>query len=170
MNNNIMNYNRTQTYHLKASRQMLRWFPSSKLLLHAFHAALPMWINQNFPLDVGSLNYLIFFQITSAISFENQIPRSLSQGCIAHSKNVFSLILSLSEGRAGIAWVTSNKMLFCPPYTYKAPLASSPPLPHIIFISDLVISVLTLFETEGVHGAKRTVQRVWSLLVASEYR
>jgi hypothetical protein len=29
--------------------------------------------------------------------------------------NVFTPILPLSEGRAGIAWVPSNKMLFFPP-------------------------------------------------------
>jgi hypothetical protein len=34
-------------------KQMLRWFPSSKLLLHASHAALPIYINQNYPLALG---------------------------------------------------------------------------------------------------------------------
>jgi hypothetical protein len=39
-----------------------------------------------------------------------------------HHPNVFTAILPLSEGRAGIAWVPSNKMLFFP-LRYKAPLA-----------------------------------------------
>jgi hypothetical protein len=38
-----------------------------------------------------------------------------------HHPNVFTLILSLSEGRAGIAWVPFNKMLFLPQPTYKEP-------------------------------------------------
>jgi hypothetical protein len=32
-----------------------------------------------------------------------------------HHPNVFTPILPLSEGRAGIAWVPSNKILFFPP-------------------------------------------------------
>jgi hypothetical protein len=40
--------------------------------------------------------------------------------------NVFTPILSLSEGLAGIAWVPSNNMLFFP-LTYKTPLA----FPHM---------------------------------------
>jgi hypothetical protein len=39
-----------------------------------------------------------------------------SQASTTHHPNVFTPILSLSEGRAGIAWVPSNKMLF-PPQT-----------------------------------------------------
>jgi hypothetical protein len=59
---------------------------------------------------------LVNFQITSTLSNEswNKILPSLFQAFTAHHPNVFTLILSLSEGRAGIAWVPSNKMLFFP--------------------------------------------------------
>jgi hypothetical protein len=43
----------------------------------------------------------------------NQISR-LSQAFTTHHPNVFTPILSLSEERAGIAWVPSNEMLFSP--------------------------------------------------------
>jgi hypothetical protein len=46
---------------------------------------------------------------------ENKILPSLSQVFITHQPNVFTLILFLSEGQAGIAWVPSNKMPFLPP-------------------------------------------------------
>jgi hypothetical protein len=45
-----------------------------------------------------------------------------SQAFTTHHPNVFTPILYLSEGRAGIAWVSSNKMFFYP-LRYKAPLA-----------------------------------------------
>jgi hypothetical protein len=67
---------------------------------------------------------LVNFQIKSTLSNEswNQILPSLSQSFPTHHPNVFTPILSLSEGRAGIAWVPSNKMLF-PPLRYKTSLA-----------------------------------------------
>jgi hypothetical protein len=43
-----------------------------------------------------------------------KIPSSLSQAFTTHHPNVFTLILSLSEGRAGIAWVPSYNMHFPP--------------------------------------------------------
>jgi hypothetical protein len=46
----------------------------------------------------------------------------LSQAFTTHHPNVFTPILPLSEGQAGIAWVPSNKMFFFP-LRYKAPLA-----------------------------------------------
>jgi hypothetical protein len=49
----------------------------------------------------------------------------MSQAFTTHHPNVFTPIISLSEGRAGIAWVPSNKMLFFP-VRYKAPLAFPP--------------------------------------------
>jgi hypothetical protein len=39
---------------------------------------------------------------------------SLSQAFTTQHSNVFILILFLSEGRPGIAWVLCNKMLFLP--------------------------------------------------------
>jgi hypothetical protein len=67
---------------------------------------------------------LVNSQIISTLSNEswNKILPSLSQAFTTHHLNVFTPILSLSEGRAGIAWVPSNKMLFSP-LRYKAPLA-----------------------------------------------
>jgi hypothetical protein len=47
----------------------------------------------------------------------------LQRASTTHHPNVFTPILSLSEGRAGIAWVPSNKTLFPPPPRHKAPLA-----------------------------------------------
>jgi hypothetical protein len=60
---------------------------------------------------------LVNFQIISTLSNDswNQILPSLSQAFTTHNPNVFNLILSLSEGRAGIAWVPSNKMLSLSP-------------------------------------------------------
>jgi hypothetical protein len=70
---------------------------------------------------------LVNFHIISTLSNEsrNKILPSLSQAFTTHHPNVFTPILSLSEGQAGIAWVPSNKMLFFP-LRYKAPLASPP--------------------------------------------
>jgi hypothetical protein len=51
------------------------------------------------------------------ISIQNEeikIPLSLSQALTTHHVNVFALILSMREGRAGIAWIPSNKLLFFP--------------------------------------------------------
>jgi hypothetical protein len=65
---------------------------------------------------------LVNFQIISTLSNESwyKILPSLSQAF--HHPNVFTPILSLSEGGAGIAWVPSNKIIFFP-LRYKAPLA-----------------------------------------------
>jgi hypothetical protein len=67
---------------------------------------------------------LVNFQIISTLSNElwNKILLSLSKTFTTHHPNVFNPILSLSEGRAEIAWVPSNKMLFFP-LRYKAPLS-----------------------------------------------
>jgi hypothetical protein len=60
---------------------------------------------------------LINFQIISTLSNESwsKILPSLSQAFTTRHPNVFTPILSLSEGQAGIAWVPTNKMLFFPP-------------------------------------------------------
>jgi hypothetical protein len=57
------------------------------------------------------------FQIISTLSNElwNKILSSLSQDFTTHHPNIFTPILPLSEGRAGIAWVPSKKMLFFSP-------------------------------------------------------
>jgi hypothetical protein len=63
---------------------------------------------------------------------------SLSQASTTHHPNVFTPILSLSEGRAGIAWEPSNKMLFFP-FRYKAPLAF-PQMFSLYFYSYIILS------------------------------
>jgi hypothetical protein len=59
---------------------------------------------------------LVNFQIISTLSNESLntilMSLSLSQAFTTHHPNVFTPILSLSEGRAGIAWVPSKKMIF----------------------------------------------------------
>jgi hypothetical protein len=61
-------------------------------------------------------NYLTLQIISTFSNYSwNQILPSLPQAFTTHHPNVFTLILSLSEGRAGIIWVPSNKMLFFPP-------------------------------------------------------
>jgi hypothetical protein len=67
---------------------------------------------------------LVNFQIISTLSnaLWNKILPSLSQAFTTHHPNVFTTILPLLEGRAGIAWIPSNKMLFFS-LRYKAPLA-----------------------------------------------
>jgi hypothetical protein len=69
---------------------------------------------------------------------------SLSQAFTTHHPNVFTPILSLSEGRAGIAWVPSNKMLFFL-LRYKAPLVF-PQMFSLYFYSYTILSdSLSLF-------------------------
>jgi hypothetical protein len=58
---------------------------------------------------------------------------SLSQVFTTHNPNVFTPILSLSEGRAGIAWLPSNKMFFLPPSDIKR-LSLSPQIFSLYFL------------------------------------
>jgi hypothetical protein len=85
---------------------------------------------------------LVNFQIISTLSNEswNQILPSLSQAFTTHHPNVFTPILSLSEGRAGIAWVPCNKMLFFA-LDIKG-LSLSPRC--FLFTSTLILSFLTV--------------------------
>jgi hypothetical protein len=79
---------------------------------------------------------------TSLIIHENKIPPSLSQAFTTHLSNVFTLILSLSEGRAGIAWVPSNNMLSPPPpRRYKAPLSFAKCFPFLLLGAGVAQSV-----------------------------
>jgi hypothetical protein len=76
---------------------------------------------------------------------------SLSQALTTHHPNVFTLILPLSEGRAGIAWVPSNKMLFFP-LRHKAPLAF-PQIFSLYFYSYTILSdSLSLFGLKRLTG------------------
>jgi hypothetical protein len=85
---------------------------------------------------------LVNFQIISTLSNEswNKILPSLSQAFTTHHTNIFTPILSLSEGRAGIAWVPSNKMLFSPSDIKRLSLS----LRCFLFTSTLILSFLTL--------------------------
>jgi hypothetical protein len=67
-----------------------------------------------------------------------QFLPSLYQAFATHHPNVFTPILSLSEGRASIAWVSSNKMLFFP-LRYKAPPAF-PQMFSLYFYSYTILS------------------------------
>jgi hypothetical protein len=83
---------------------------------------------------------LVNFQIISTLSYElwKKILPSLSQAFTTHHPNVFNPILPLSEGRAGIAWVPSNEMLFFP-LRYNAPLAFPQMFP-LFFYSYTILS------------------------------
>jgi hypothetical protein len=83
---------------------------------------------------------LVNFQIISTLSNELWNKILPSQASTTHHPNVFTPILSLSEGRAGIAQVPSNKMLFFP-LRHKAPLAF-PQMFSLYFY--LILSFLTL--------------------------
>jgi hypothetical protein len=104
-----------------------RWFPSSKLLLHALHAGLPI-LNSSKLLPVVDAADIIVFQIIDK-TIRNSQFRCLSEATPYHH-NVFTFTLFLPEGRAGVAWEPYNKMmLFLPPRKIKClslhPLISS---------------------------------------------
>jgi hypothetical protein len=94
---------------------------------------------------------LVNFQIISTLSNEswNKIPLSLSQAFTTHHPNVFTPILSLSEGRAGIAWVPSNKMLFFP-LRHEAPHAF-PQMFSLYFYSYTILSDSLSLGFKGLH-------------------
>jgi hypothetical protein len=101
---------------------MLRWFPNSTLLLHAYHAALPILNSSNLPPVVDAAD-LIVLQIIDKTT-RNSNFRCLSEATPYHH-NVFTFTLFLPEGRAGVAWEPSNKMmLFLPPLKNKVSLTS----------------------------------------------
>jgi hypothetical protein len=92
---------------------MLRWFPNSKLLLHASHAANPILNSSKLP-PVADLIFLIIDKTIINSKF-----RCLYEATPYHH-NVFTLTLFLPEGRAGVAWEPSNKiMFFLPPRKIK---------------------------------------------------
>jgi hypothetical protein len=96
---------------------MLRWFPSSSCYCMLLMQPSRLKLINISPLLRRPLNYLTFQIIISVfINQEIKIPQSLSEISTAYHTNVFTPILFLSEGRAGIAWEPSNdKMLFLPP-------------------------------------------------------
>jgi hypothetical protein len=101
---------------------------------------------------------LVNFQFISTFSNEswNKTLPSLSQAFTTHHPNVFTPILSLPEGRADIAWVPSNKILFFP-LRYKAPLAF-PQMFSLYFYSYTILP-----DTLSLFGFKLLTQRFWTL-------
>jgi hypothetical protein len=89
---------------------MLRWFPKSKLLLHA---ALPILNSSKLSPAVDAADLIVFQIINKKI--RNSNLRCLSEAT-PYYYNVFTFTLFLPEGRAGVAWEPSSKMmLFLPP-------------------------------------------------------
>jgi hypothetical protein len=91
--------------------QMLRWFPNSKLLLHASHAALPILNSSKLLPVVDAADIIVFKLSTKQSEIQNskfKIP--LSEATPYHH-NVFTFTLFLPEGRAGVAWEPSNKIM-----------------------------------------------------------
>jgi hypothetical protein len=98
---------------------------------------------------VDSAKLLVFKIIDKIIT--NSKFRSLFQDT-PYYHNVFTFTLFLPEGRAGLAWEPSNKMmLFLPPRKMKClsllPLISSL---HLLFIYPCHISLLASEETKCV--------------------
>jgi hypothetical protein len=78
--------------------------------LHASHADLTTWIDQNSaPLLSKPLKILIP-KYTSTLNQKIKIPRSLSQTTVYKHPNAFIHTLALSEGQAGGAWEPHNIM------------------------------------------------------------
>jgi hypothetical protein len=84
---------------------MLRWFPNSKLLLHASHASIPI-LNLSQLSSVVDAAKLFIFQIIGKI-IRNSKFRCLFEATPYHH-NVFTFTLFLPEGRAGVAWEPSK--------------------------------------------------------------
>jgi hypothetical protein len=95
---------------------MLRWFPNSKLLLHASHTALPILNSSKLPPVVDAADLIVFRIIDKTI--RNSKFRCLPEATPYHH-NVFTFTLFLPEGRAGVTWEPSDKMLFLPPRKIK---------------------------------------------------
>jgi hypothetical protein len=74
-------------------------------------------------ISLNSFNQLILVMLKCGVLFEVRteflsIIKTIvgfKQSFTIHHSNVFALILLLSEGRVGITWVPSNKMLFLSP-------------------------------------------------------
>jgi hypothetical protein len=91
-------------------KQILRWFPNTKFLLHASQAALQI-LNSSKLSPVIDAPEVFVFQIIDKI-----IRNSKRSEATSYYHNVFTFTLFLPEGRAGVAWEPSNKMtLFLPP-------------------------------------------------------
>jgi hypothetical protein len=97
------------------------------------------FLEQDQPVDLCNDEVLI----TSAFIKEQiKMPPSLSKALIAHHHKAFTLILSISEGQAGIAWEPYDIYSFYSPHRYKASLACPQ---NFLFASSLLLSLQTLF-------------------------
>jgi hypothetical protein len=85
---------------------MLRWFPNFKLLLHASHAALPILNSSKLPPVVAAADLLSKLSIK-----QSEIQNSALSEATPYHHNVFTFTLFLPEGRAGVAWEPSNKIM-----------------------------------------------------------
>jgi hypothetical protein len=94
---------------------------------------------------------LVNFQIIWTLSNVswNKILPSLSEAFTTHHPNVFTLILSLSEGRASITWVPSNKILFFPPPSYIKCLSLPPPQMFSLYFCSYTILPDSLSSTSN---------------------
>jgi hypothetical protein len=144
---------------------MLRWFPNSKLLLHASHAALPILNSSKLPTFVDAADLIVFQIIDKTI--RNSKFRCLSEATPYHH-NVFTFTSFLPEGRAGVAWEPSNKMmLFLPPRKIKClslhPLISSL---YLLFIYPSYLSLrlqrvdVNIHQEDNGHSTKND-SSVW---------
>jgi hypothetical protein len=84
---------------------MLIWFPNSKLLLHASHAALQILNSSKLTPVVDAAN--LFSKLSIKQSEIQTYAVCLKPPPYHH--NIFTFTLFLPEGREGVAWETSNK-------------------------------------------------------------
>jgi hypothetical protein len=77
-------------------------------------------------------------------SSKSKFRRLCYQALTTYHPNVSTLILSLSEGRAGIAWEPSNYKMLSPPPEIKCLSLPPPPPQHFLFASTLLLSFRTL--------------------------
>jgi hypothetical protein len=85
----------------------MRWFPSSKLLLHVSHAALPILNSSKLPPVVDAADLIVFLNYR----LNNQKFKIPLSEATPYHHNVFTFTLFLPEGRAGVAWEPFNKIM-----------------------------------------------------------
>jgi hypothetical protein len=91
-------------------KQMLRWFPSSKLLPRASHAVLPLKLIRIKPLyshRPNSFSKLCNLTLVQKI----KIPRPLLQSNSSNNSRVFTIIPPLSERWVDESWESPNKII-----------------------------------------------------------
>jgi hypothetical protein len=96
---------------------ILRWFQSSKLLLRAFTQPSRFQFIKSNPLCCKRHQIILPGLCTSTIIQNIKIPRPLFQATASNHHNVFTSILTPSEGRMSEAWEPSNWMEMSSPKT-----------------------------------------------------